>query len=124
MPIQPITVALSSGQKVDVMKRFRKRYGDEMEKIEASITEIMTAVAEAEFMAQYVGEQPEVKELRARKTELEALEARRLYLSKLIDRLDGVIPAQHAVATPNLGNEHEQPQRERDTGLRPALRRY
>lgn len=122
MPIQPITVALSAGQKLDVLKRFRKRYGDEMAELEAKITEILTAVAEGEFMAQYVGEQPEVKELRARKAELEALELRRTYLSKLVERLDGVMPAQAAVHTPALAGDPEPGHR--DSAMRPALRRY
>ncbi len=103
MPVQPLTVNLTDGQKIDVLKRFRKRYGDEVEKVEASLVEIMTALAEAEFVTQYVGEQPEVKELRSRKAEIDAFELRRQYLSKLIDRLDSVIPAQPEVHAPLPG---------------------
>ena len=118
MPAQPITVTLTDGQKLDVLKRLRKRYGDEVERVEASVVEILTAVAEAEFLTQYVGEQPEVKELRARKAELETLELRRQYLSKLIDRLDAVTPDQPDVKAPPPSGVHPaQP-------ARSGLRRY
>ena len=118
MPAQPITVTLTDGQKLDVLKRLRKRYADEVERVEASVVEILTAVAEAEFLTQYVGEQPEVKELRARKAELETLELRRQYLSKLIDRLDAVTPDQPDVKAPPPSGVHPaQP-------ARSGLRRY
>ncbi len=100
MPALPLAVTLSDGQKIDVLKRFRKKYGDEMTALDAQQTEILTALEEADFMAQYVGEQVEVKDLRGRKAELEAIEARRLHLGKLIDRLDAVIPAQSDVHAP------------------------
>lgn len=103
MPLQTITANLTDGQKIDVLKRFRRKYGEEIEKVEASLVEIMTAIAEADYMVQYVGEQPEVKELRSRKAEIDVLEARRQYLGKLIDRLDAVIPAQPEVHAPLPG---------------------
>jgi hypothetical protein len=116
MPAQPLSVTLSDGQKIDVLKRFRKKYGEELEKIEAQVVEILTALQEADFMVQYVGEQPEVKELRARKSELEAHEARRLYLSKLIDRLDAVIPSQPEIHATLAGSSA--------SAVRPGMRRY
>jgi hypothetical protein len=116
MPAQPLSVTLSDGQKIDVLKRFRRKYGEEIEKIEAQMMEILTAVQEADFMVQYVGEQPEVKELRVRKAELEAHEARRQYLAKLIDRLDAVIPAQPEIHASLVGSSATAP--------RPGLRRY
>jgi hypothetical protein len=115
MPLQPLSATLTDGQKIDVLKRFRKRYGDELEKVENSLLEIMTALAEADFMVQYVGDQPEVRDLRARKAEIDALELRRQYLGKLIDRLDAVIPAQPEVHAPLPGSS---------TPARPGLRRY
>lgn len=118
MPVQPLHVTLTDGQKIDVLKRFRKRYSDEVEKVEASLVEIMTAISEAEFVSQYVGEQPEVKELRVHKAELDTLEQRRQYLSKLIDRLDSVIPAQPEVHAPLPGGAQA------GGGARPGLRRY
>ena len=115
MPLQTLAANLTDGQKIDVLKRFRKKYGEELEKIEADLIEIMTAIAEADFMVQYVGDQPEVKELRSRKAELEALELRRQYLGKIIDRLDAVIPAQPEVHAPVPGSS---------SGGRAGLRRY
>ena len=114
MPLQTITANLTEGQKIDVLKRFRRKYGEEIEKVEASLVEIMTAIAEADYMVQYVGEQPEVKELRSRKTEIDVLEARRQYLGKLIDRLDAVIPSQPEVHAPLPGA----------AGGRSGVRRY
>jgi hypothetical protein len=109
MPLQPLSVTLSDGQKIDVLKRFRKKYGDELATVEASVTEILTSIAEAEFMVQYVGEQPEVKDLRARKAELEQFEQRRQYLGKLIERLDGVIPQQPEVHASLAGSSAAGP---------------
>ena len=114
MPLQTITANLTEGQKIDVLKRFRRKYGEEIEKVEASLVEIMTAIAEADYMVQYVGEQPEVKELRSRKAEIDVLEARRQYLGKLIDRLDAVIPSQPEVHAPLPGA----------AGGRSGVRRY
>ena len=116
MPALPLSVTLSDGQKIDVLKRFRKKYGEELEKIEEQMVEILTAIQEADFMVQYVGEQPEVKELRVRKTELEAHEARRQYLAKLLDRLDGVIPTQPEIHATLAGSS--------TSAVRPGMRRY
>ena len=117
MPAQPLSVTLSDGQKIDVLKRYRKKYGDELAALDSQEIEILTAIQEADFMTQYVGEQPEVKELRARKTELDVIIARRQYLGKLIDRLDAVIPAQPEVHAP-------LPNSSASSGARPGLRRY
>ena len=117
MPAQPLAVTLSDGQKIDVLKRFRKKYGDELALLDAQQTEILTALQEADFMTQYVGEQPEVKEMRGRKAELDVIEARRQYLGKLIDRLDAVIPAQPDVHAP-------VPNGSTAGGARPGMRRY
>ncbi len=92
MPLQPITVALTDGQKLEVLKRFRQRYGDELEKVENEIRTIMTAQAEFAFVAAYIGEQAEVTELKQDESEMTRLEARRVHLSKIIERLDSVLP--------------------------------
>jgi hypothetical protein len=100
MPLKQLNPALSDGQKVAVLKRFRAKYSDELEALEVEMQEILTSLAEAEFLAQYVGEQPEVLELRARKPEFELKEKRRQYLGKIIERLDACIPDQKAVTVP------------------------
>ena len=100
MPIQPIVVTLSDGQMMETLKRFRAKYAEELEKLDVELTDILTALAEADFIAQYLGEQPEVKELRAKKAELEVKERRRDYLGKIIDRLDASIPQLPAVSVP------------------------
>jgi hypothetical protein len=100
MPLNPLTVTLSDGQKIAAMKRFRQRYADELAKLEASLTEIITNLAEADFLAQYLGEQPEIQELRAHKAEIEALETRRQRLGKIIERLDQYTPQQKSVNLP------------------------
>ncbi|MBN8526670.1 MAG: hypothetical protein J0M02_15155 [Planctomycetes bacterium] len=97
MPQPPLTVALTDWQKIEALKRVRERYQDELTKVEAEITDILTAAAEADFLAQYLGDQPEVKELRARKPDAEAKEKRRQYLIALIERLEAVIPKQPEV---------------------------
>jgi F0F1-type ATP synthase alpha subunit len=98
MPLNPITVTLSDGQKIAAMKRFRQHYAEELTKLEAEMTEIMTNLAEADFLAQYLGEQAEIQELRARKGEVEAKETRRQRLGKIIERLDQYTPQQKSVA--------------------------
>src|SRR2546430_1570630 len=65
MPLQPLSVTLSDGQKVAAMKRFRTRYAEELVKLDAELTEILTSLAEADFLVQYLGEQPELVEMRA-----------------------------------------------------------
>ncbi len=98
MPLQPLVVQLSEGQQKEAMKRFRAKYTDELTKLEANLTDVLTAIAEAEFLAQYLGEQPEIKELKKRQAEVEVLQQRRLYLGKLIDRLDQYIPPDKPVS--------------------------
>lgn len=94
MPLEPIDVELSNGQKLEVLKRFYARYHDELTELEDQIRAIKTALAEYEFLVQYLGAQPEVKELTARESELERLEARRTHIGKLIDRLAQSLPDQ------------------------------
>lgn len=100
MPLQPLVVQLSEGQKKEAMKRFRHKYSEELIKIESDLNDVLTAIAEAEFLAQYLGEQPEIKELKKRQAEVETLQQRRLYLGKIIDRLDQYTPQEKAVAVP------------------------
>jgi len=99
MPIEPLVVTLSDGQKVEAMKRFRARYADELVKIEVELTEVLTQVAEAEFLVPYLGEQPELVEQRKRKDEADVLQKRRNYLHKIIARLDEYTPQQKPVTT-------------------------
>jgi hypothetical protein len=100
MPLQPLTVTLTDGQKLDVLKRFRKLYSDELAQVETQMTEILTAIAEADHLGQFLGDQPEVRALKAKQSELAALEQRRTYLGKLLDRLEAVTPAQADVKVP------------------------
>jgi hypothetical protein len=100
MPLQPLIVQLSEGQKKEAMKRFRAKYADELTKVEADLTDVLTAIAEAEFLAQYLGEQPEIKELKKRQAEVETLQQRRLYLGKIIDRLDQYTPQEKPLNVP------------------------
>lgn len=100
MPLQPLTITLSDGQKVEALKRFRAKYHEEVERIESDLAEILTAVAEAEFLAQYIGEQPEVVSLKERKAEADKLEKRRQHIGLILDRLDQVIPKQQEVKVP------------------------
>jgi predicted transcriptional regulator len=95
----PITVTLTEWQKLEALKRVRERYTEELAQIEAEITEILTACAEADHLVQYLGEQPEVLELRGKRPEAEAKEKRRQYVLKLVERLDQVIPKQPEVKT-------------------------
>jgi hypothetical protein len=94
MPYQPLAVTLTDGQKVEALKRLRDQYQETLTAIEADLTGILTGLAEADFLAGYLNEQPEVVALRARKGEVEALERKRLHLTKLIERLQQVIPPQ------------------------------
>ena len=105
MPPEPLTVTLTDGQKVEAMKRFRVKYADELTKVEGDLTDVLTALAEADFLAQYLGEQPEIVELRKRKPDVETLEKRRTYLRKIIERLDQYTPQLKPVivAPPNAG---------------------
>src|SRR6188768_947908 len=105
MPLQPLVVQLAEGQKKEAMKRFRAKYAEELTKVESDLTDVLTAIAEAEYLAQFLGEQPEIKELKKRQAEVEALQQRRLYLGKIIDRLDQVTPQDKpvTVAAPTGG---------------------
>jgi hypothetical protein len=105
MPLPPLNSELTEGQKIEVMKRFRQRYTEELQKLEAEMTDIITNLGEADHLGQFIGEQPEVVELRKRKTELDALERRRQLLGQIIERLDKYVPQQAAlsVSAPNRG---------------------
>jgi hypothetical protein len=100
MPLQPFTITLSEGQKLESLKRFRAKYHEELEKIEAELGEILTEVAEGDFLGQYLGDQPEVSALKARKAEADKLEKRRQHLGLIVDRLDQVIPKQNDLKVP------------------------
>jgi hypothetical protein len=97
MPLPPLAATLTDGQKVEAMKRFRALYGDELTAIEAKLADALLAGQEADFLAQYLGEQPELKELRARAGEADKLEKRRQYLAALVERLDQYTPKQPEV---------------------------
>ena len=73
MPVQPITVTLSDGQKIEALKRFAQRYQEELTELEQKITDAKTALAELEFLKGYLGEQPEVLELAEQAGDLEKL---------------------------------------------------
>ena len=103
MPLPPLTVTLTEGQKVEAMKRFREQYAEDLTKVESELTDILTAIAEADHLTQYLGDQPELKELKKRQGEVEALQARRVYLGKIIERLDQYTPQVKPVAVPSLG---------------------
>src|ERR1043165_8888183 len=114
MPLQPLVVHLSEGQQREAMKRFRAKYSDELTKLDAELTEVLTQVAEAEFLAQYLGEQPEIKELKKRQAEVEQLQQRRLYLGKIIDRLDQYMPPDKPLNVPvpsGIGGTAAAPQK-------------
>lgn len=121
MPLTPLTVSLSDGQKIETMKRFRVRYAEEQAQVEEHLTEILTSLQEADFLAQYLGEQPEVTELRKRQGELEKLEKRRAHLAALIERLDTYTPKQPEIKL-SLGGAGEPP---RGGAARPpGVKRY
>ncbi len=105
MPLQPLSVTLSDGQKIEVLKRFRAKYAEELKAVDSQLSEVLTNMAEAEYLAAFLGEQPEVIDLRKRKADADVMEKRRQYLGKLIDRLDQIIPPQPAVtvAPPGAG---------------------
>ncbi len=99
MPLQPLTVTLTDGQKIEVLKRFRAKYADDLKEADEQLTEVLTAIAEADYLAPFLGE-PLVADLRKRQPEAEALEKRRQFLGKVIDRLDQVLPKQKEVTVP------------------------
>ena len=103
MPLAPLTLTLSDGQKLAALKRMRAFYGEALTKIEAELTEALSAQAEADFLSGYLGEQPEVKELRTAGAKAPELESKRQYYGKILERLDAVIPAQPEVHAPAPG---------------------
>jgi hypothetical protein len=100
MPLAPLTVSLSDGQKQAALKRMQKHYSEALTALEAELTEALTASAEADLLAQYLGEQPEVKDLRALGSKSAELEKRRQYLGAILERLAAVIPVQPDVHAP------------------------
>jgi hypothetical protein len=82
------------------MKRFRARYAEELAKVEAELTDILVNIAEADFLAQYLGDQPEIQELRQHKADIEAKETRRQRLGQIIERLDQYTPQQRQINVP------------------------
>lgn len=94
MPAEPINVSLTDGEKLEALKALRHRYGQEIEELERELRGLMIRQAESEFLAQYVGEQREVVEMRPDAAELEKLEKRRQHVTMLIERLDSVLPKQ------------------------------
>jgi t-SNARE complex subunit (syntaxin) len=117
MPAQPLTVTLSDGQKIEAMKRFRVRYAEELAQVEGQLVDILTNLQEADFLGQYLGEQPEVGELRKRQGEVEKLEKRRAHLTALIERLDQYTPKQPEVKA-TLGGEAQRPAAARPSGVK------
>lgn len=108
MPLSPLTVTLSDGQKIEAMKRLRTRYAGQLAEVEEQLVQILTSLQEAEFLSQYVGDQPEIVELRQRQGDCDKLEKRRAYLAALIERLDAYTPKQ-AEVKPSLGGEASRP---------------
>ena len=109
MPLPPLTTTLSNGQKMEVLKRYRHLYAEELAKVEAEVQNILTALAEADYMAGFIGEQPEVGALRSAKAQLEEREKRRQTLGKLIERLDQIIPEQPSIsANPPVGSTSQK----------------
>lgn len=125
MPLTPLAVTLSDGQKIEAMKRFRVRYAEEQTQIEVQLTEIYTSLQEADFIAQYLGEQPEVGELRKRQPEVERLEKRRAHLAALIERLDTYTPKQPEIKA-SLGGTADAPRTGAGAGAArpPGIKRY
>lgn len=100
MPLPPLNVTLSDGQKIETLKRFRNKYQEELVKVDLELTAILTDLAEADFLGAYLGEQPEVTELRARKAEVEKLERRRQHIGMIMERLAQIIPKQAELHVP------------------------
>jgi hypothetical protein len=100
MPLAPLSVTLTDWQKVEAIKRFRQKYATELTEVEAKLTALLLATAEAEFLMQYLGEQPELKEARSKREETETLSRRRDYLGQVIDRLDHIMPKMQDITAP------------------------
>lgn len=98
MPLDPLQVALTDGEKIEVLKRFHQKYQEELVKIEGELADMLRAQAEADFVQQYLGEQPEVIELRGDQQKLQKLEERRQHIGAIIERLGSVIPKQADIA--------------------------
>ena len=114
MPLPPLSVTLSDWQKRDALKRMRTAYADELTALDAELTDLLTRAQEADLLASYLGEQPEIKALRPDPAVLKAKQQRRDYLGQILERLDSVVKDLPAVAPPAPG-----------TGTKPAgLRRY
>jgi len=109
MPLQPLTITLSDGQKIEALKRSRAKYQEELAQLDADLTEILTAFAEADFLGQYLGEQPEITALKARRPEADKLEKRRQHIGLIIERLDQIIPKQTDVKMPMPGTAGSRP---------------
>jgi len=109
MPLQPLTITLSDGQKIEALKRTRAKYQEELAQLDADLTEILTAFAEADFLGQYLGEQPEITALKARRPEADKLEKRRQHIGLIIERLDQIIPKQTDVKVPTPGTAGSRP---------------
>lgn len=92
MAVEPIQVVLTDGQKLEALKRYHQRYSEELEQLDAEVTELRTRLAEYEFLVKFLGEQPEVVELRDQAERVEKLEARRQHVSKLLERLERHLP--------------------------------
>jgi hypothetical protein len=97
MALEPLTIELSEGQKTEVLKRFHRSYHAELEKVEGELRQLLTGNAEAEFLAQYIKEQPEVTQLRADPAAIKRLEQRREYLAQLIKVLEHYTPEQKEI---------------------------
>ena len=97
MPLEPLQVSLTSGEQIEVLKRFQQQYTEELEKVDGEILEILRGAAEAEFLQQYIGEQPDVVELRGDQAKLAQLQERRNHIGAILDRLAATIPQQQAV---------------------------
>ena len=99
MPLQPITVTLTDGQKIEALKRFAQGYEEELTELEQQITNAKTALAELEFLKGYLGDQPEVLSLLEQAEGLDRLEKRRQHVGMLLERLGQVIPGATADKT-------------------------
>jgi transketolase len=105
-------VTLTDWQKRDALKRVREQYQEELTKIEGELIEFLTRAQEADLIAAYLGEQPEVKALRPDPKEVETRQRRRDHLGQILERLDAVVKELPAVQAPPPG------------GGKPGIRRY
>ena len=75
MALEPIDATLSDWQKIEVIKRFHQTYVEQLETIEKELSALLTRKAEADLMASYIADQPEVVELRPEAAEIEKLKS-------------------------------------------------